>query len=81
VVQYVYSTGIYERLTDNLGNVHSSKNRMLSLTQIGADSRALESLRRQIINANKSGGEYERMRRERIGRGVTVLQEAQNNLS
>ena len=41
IVWYVYSKNIYQQLKDNIQNIHSSKNRMNSLTDIGADTRIL----------------------------------------
>lgn len=41
IVWYVYSKGIYKQLKDNIQNIHSSKHRMNSLTNIGADVRIL----------------------------------------
>jgi hypothetical protein len=41
IVWYVYSKGIYKQLKDNIQNIHSSKSRMNSLTNIGADVRIL----------------------------------------
>ena len=44
VVWYVQSKNIYRQLKDNIDNIHSSKNRMNSLTDIGADVRILTYL-------------------------------------
>lgn len=41
IVWYVQSFNIYKQLKDNIQNIHSSKNRMNSLTDIGADVRIL----------------------------------------
>ena len=41
IVWYVYSKSLYMQLKDNIENIHSSKNRMNSLTDIGANVRAL----------------------------------------
>ena len=41
IVWYVYSKNIYQQLKDNIQNIHSSKNRMNSLTDIGANVRIL----------------------------------------
>lgn len=42
IVWYVYSQNIYQKLKDNIQNIHSSMNRMNSLTDIGADVRILQ---------------------------------------
>lgn len=42
IVWYVYSKNIYQQLKDNIQNIHSSKNRMNSLTDIGASVRILQ---------------------------------------
>ena len=44
IVWYIYSSSIYKQLKDNIENIHSSKNRMNSLTDIGADVRILTSM-------------------------------------
>jgi hypothetical protein len=44
IVWYVYSKNIYMQLKDNIENIHSSKNRMNSLTDIGANTRILASM-------------------------------------
>lgn len=44
IVWYVYSKNIYKQLKDNIENIHSSKNRMNSLTDIGANVRILNAM-------------------------------------
>lgn len=44
IVWYVYSKNIYKQLKDNIENIHSSKNRMNSLTDIGANVRILQTM-------------------------------------
>jgi hypothetical protein len=44
IVWYVYSKNIYMQLKDNIENIHSSKHRMNSLTDIGANTRILASM-------------------------------------
>ena len=44
IVWYVYSKNIYKQLKDNIENIHSSKNRMNSLTDIGANVRILAAM-------------------------------------
>lgn len=44
IVWYVYSKSLYKQLKDNIENIHSSKNRMNSLTDIGANVRALYAM-------------------------------------
>jgi hypothetical protein len=51
IVWYVYSQNIYSQLKDNIQNIHSSKNRINSLTNIGSDVRALQAMNLGWINA------------------------------
>ncbi len=50
IVWYVYSQNIYSQLKDNIQNIHSSKNRINSLTNIGSDVRALFAMNQGWIN-------------------------------
>jgi hypothetical protein len=72
--QYIYSKSIYSQLNDNLANIYSSKNRMISLNNIGADSRALSALSTGLINKTRGGTrDYEKFKRDRIGDSVNLL--------
>jgi hypothetical protein len=73
LIQYIYSKDIYSQLNDNLANIYSSKNRMISLNKIGADSRALSAMRSGLINKTRGSKDYEKFKRERIGDAVTLL--------
>jgi hypothetical protein len=44
IAWYVYSESVYKKLKDNIENVHSSKFRMSSLTNIAADVRILSCM-------------------------------------
>lgn len=44
IVWYVYAHGIYTKLTENIDNIHSAKNRLNSLTNIGTDVRVLSMI-------------------------------------
>ena len=54
---------------------------MISLNNIGADSRALSAMMNGLINKTRGTKDYEKFKRKRIGDAVTILQGAQNNLS
>lgn len=44
IVWYVYAHSIYAKLLENIDNIHSAKNRLNSLTDIGADVRILNMI-------------------------------------
>jgi hypothetical protein len=46
---------------------------MISLNNIGADSRALSALSTGLINKTRGSKDYEKFKRDRIGDAVTVL--------
>jgi len=46
---------------------------MISLNDIGADSRALSAMRTGLINKTRGTKDYEKFKRERIGDAVTIL--------
>ena len=66
-------------------NIHSAKARLMSLTDIGADTRALSALNEGRYGNKtvkmRSGRDYEKYKREMLGQAVTLLQHSQNNLS
>ena len=66
IVWYVYSKSIYQQLKDNIENIHSSEYRMNSLTDIGANTRALFALNQGIINPNRGGVNYESYKRSSL---------------
>jgi hypothetical protein len=77
----VYSKSIYRKLEDNIQNIYSSKNRMNSLTQIGADVRVLTLINKGRINKTRGNRDYEGFKRNSLLSYSNILQEAQNNLS
>lgn len=66
IVWYVYSKSIYSQLKDNIENIHSSKNRMNSLTDIGANTRILASMNEGRVNKNRGGRDYEKFKRDSL---------------
>jgi len=50
IVWYVQSKNIYQQLKDNIQNIHSVKNRMISLTNIEADVRILTFMQNGVVN-------------------------------
>lgn len=81
IVWYVYSKNIYMQLKDNIENIHSSKNRMNSLTDIGADVRILSAMGKGTVNRVRGGRDYEAFKRNSLLGAAKMIQEAQNNLS
>lgn len=63
IVWYVQSKNIYKQLKDNIENIHSSKNRMNSLTDIGADVRILSFINIGRVNKTRGGRDYEAFKR------------------
>lgn len=66
IAWYVYSNNIYLQLKDNMLNIHSAKSRLMSLTDIGANTRALSALYlgRYGNKTSRSGRNYEIYKRE-----------------
>ncbi len=64
IVWYVYSKSIYSQLKDNIENIHSSKNRMNSLTDIGANTRILAAMNEGRVNKTRGGRNYEKFKRD-----------------
>lgn len=81
IVWYVQSKNIYKQLKDNIQNIHSSKNRMNSLTDIGADVRVLTFMQNGRVNRTRGGRDYEKFKRDNLVSQSTLIQQAQNNLS
>lgn len=81
IVWYVYSKNIYSQLKDNIENIHSSKNRMNSLTDVGADVRALYAMNMGRIDTNRGGRDYLSFKRLSLLAAAQEIQQAQNNLS
>jgi hypothetical protein len=81
IVWYVYSKSIYKQLKDNIENIHSSKNRMNSLTDIGADVRILAAMNDGRVNRSRGNRDYEGFKRTALLTAAQSIQEAQNNLS
>ena len=81
IVWYVYSKSIYSQLKDNIENIHSSKNRMNSLTDIGANTRILASMNEGRVNKNRGGRDYEKFKRDSLLSAAQMIQQSQNNLS
>ena len=73
IVWYVYSKNIYKQLIDNISNIHSSKARMNSLTNIGADVRILQFLSEGRISSNRSGVNYEQYKRNDLSLNVATI--------
>ena len=59
IIWYVYSALQYQQLKDNIENIHSSKHRIDSLTQIAADVRSLSGINQGRINKTRGGLDYE----------------------
>ena len=76
IAWYVYSDTQYTQLKDNIQNVHSSKYRINSLTQIGANVRGLYSLNLGRITKQRGGKDYEQYLREGLSANILLLQEA-----
>lgn len=76
IVWYVYSKGIYKQLEDNVQNIHSSKSRMSSLTNIEADVRILTLLGNGRVNKTRSGRDYEIFKKESLVTSSIIIQEA-----
>ena len=74
VVWYVQSKNIYKQLKDNIENIHSSKNRMNSLTDIGADVRALSFINQGRINKTRGNRDYEAFKRNDLVLSSTLIQ-------
>jgi hypothetical protein len=68
-------------LKDNIENIHSSKNRMNSLTDLGANVRVLAAMQQGRVNVNRGGRNYETFKKEQLLSAARMIQEAQNNLS
>lgn len=81
IVWYVQSKNIYKHLRDNVENIHSSKNRMNSLTDIGADVRILTFINIGRVSNMRGGRDYEAFKRNNLDLSSTIIQKAQNNLS
>jgi hypothetical protein len=81
IVWYVYSRNTYQQLEDNIVNIHSSKYRMSSLTDIAADVRILQFMSTGRVNTTRGGRNYETFKRELLLTSSETLQKAQNNLS
>jgi hypothetical protein len=81
IVWYVYSKSIYSQLKDNIDNIHSSKKRMNSLTDIGANTRILAAMNVGRVNRTRGGRNYEKFKRDQLLEAAQLIQEAQNNLS
>ena len=83
IVWYVYAHSIYSKLLENIDNIHSSKNRLNSLTDIGADIRILNMVQQGRINITRGVyyPDYVTYKRVDLNTSATTLQQAQNNLS
>lgn len=70
IVWYVYSQNIYSQLKDNIQNIHSSKNRINSLTNIGSDVRALQAMNlgwiNQTIRSNYLKQDYAKFKQDSL---------------
>ena len=66
IVWYVYSKNIYKQLKDNIENIHSSKNRMNSLTDVGANVRVLSSINQGRVSKTRGGRDYEGFKRDSL---------------
>jgi hypothetical protein len=58
-------------LKDNVENIHSSKNRISSLTDIGADVRILSYLSAGKISNSRGSADYEEYKRESLEHGIS----------
>jgi hypothetical protein len=58
-------------------NIHSAKTRLMSLTDIGADTRALSAMNEGRFGNKsikiRSGRNYESYKRDMLGQAVTLL--------
>lgn len=81
IVWYIYSQNIYQQLKDNIVNIHSSKNRLKSLTDIGADVRVLTAMNQGLVEKERGGRDYEVFKRDNLDFSADQLQSAQNELS
>jgi archaellum component FlaF (FlaF/FlaG flagellin family) len=76
IVWYVYSKNIYMQLKDNIENIHSSKNRMNSLTDIGANTRILASMNQGRVNKTRGGRDYEAFKRTSLLSAAQLIQQS-----
>lgn len=81
IAWFVYASSIYDVLRKNIQNIHSSKNRIISLTEVGADVRILSYMRQGKMATTRGGKNYESFKREQLLKSAITLQQAQNNLS
>lgn len=73
IVWYVYSKNIYMQLKDNIENIHSSKNRMNSLTDIGANTRILSSMNLGRVNKTRGNRDYEKFKKDSLIQAATLI--------
>lgn len=73
IVWYVYSKNIYMQLKDNIDNIHSSKNRMNSLTDIGANTRILSSMNLGRVNKTRGNRDYEKFKKDSLIQAATLI--------
>jgi len=66
IVWFFYLRTLYKQIKDNIENIHSSKYRMNSLTDIGADVRILSYMAEGKLENSRSGRDYERYKRENL---------------
>jgi hypothetical protein len=76
IAWFVYAQGIYLLLRENVQNIHSSKNRLISLTEVGADVRILSYMKTGNIDAQRGGKDYIAFKREQLLTSATTLQQA-----
>jgi hypothetical protein len=63
-------------LRKNIQNIHSSKNRIISLTEVGADVRILSYMKTGNINPQRGGKNYEKFKRDQLLTSAITLQQA-----